>query len=177
MVYARSRAAAAILGEQIRLGRFRKEYLAVVRGGPAAETGTLRDLLLRDRAAKLTRVAAEEGPGVQAAELDYRVLERREDLCLLLIRLHTGRTHQIRAQLSTRGWPLLGDVKYGAARAEHPPALWSFRLAFDHPQTGERVEVSAPPPRTPPWGSFDALGVLPGAAGTGEGPGANHDFT
>ena len=74
---------------------------------------------------------------------------------LVRIRMHTGRTHQIRAQFSARGLPLVGDRKYGAPpEAERGVALWSCRLAFDHPQTGKRVDVSLPPPHTYPWTEF-----------------------
>lgn len=112
MLLARSAESASALGKLVMDGGFEKEYLAVVRGAPPAR-GTLRDLLARDKAERKTYVADAPGPGVQEAVLDYAVLGSAAGLSLLRIRLHTGRTHQIRAQFSARGWPLVGDRKYG----------------------------------------------------------------
>jgi 23S rRNA pseudouridine1911/1915/1917 synthase len=154
MVLARSRKAAQLLSRQMQSRAFEKEYLAVVHGTPP-EAGTLKDLLYRDTARRRTLVAAQPGKGVQEAVLDYRVLEEREGLSLVSIRLHTGRTHQIRVQFSSRGWPLAGDGKYGLP--DDPAeqiALWSHTLAFAHPPTGEQMTFSAPPPETEPWTIF-----------------------
>ena len=156
MVLARSHAAAAILGRQIHEGRFEKEYLAVVCGVPEAECGSWRDLLLRDRARRMTRVVPTMEAGAQEALLDYVLLGAAGGRGLVRVRLHTGRTHQIRAQFSARGLPLVGDRKYGAPpEAERGLALWSCRLAFDHPQTGKRMDFTLPPPRTAPWTDFE----------------------
>jgi 23S rRNA pseudouridine1911/1915/1917 synthase len=156
MVLARSREAARRLSAQVADHTFQKTYLAVVHGGPAADQGTLRDLLGYDKQQRRAYVAQTPGKDVREAVLDYRVLARRADLSLLEITLHTGRTHQIRTQLSCRGWSIWGDKKYGA-----PPqpatgiALWSHRLAFQHPQTDAPVTFTAPPPQTEPWTLFD----------------------
>ena len=152
MVLARSRKAAQLLSEQVRDGRFQKQYLAVVTGDPP-EQGTLRDLLLRDRSRRMTLVVEEPGPEVKEALLDYRILDRREGLSLAEIRLHTGRTHQIRVQFASRGWPLWGDQKYGGAAGERI-GLWSRQVSFLHPQTGERLTLRAPLPRCAPWTLF-----------------------
>ena len=155
MVFARSRAAAAILSEQVRERRMEKEYLAAVRGGPEEETGTFTDLLGRDPAARRTYVADGPGKDVREARLDYRVLDRAEGAGLVLVRLATGRTHQIRVQFASRGMPLLGDRRYGAGETDGCPiGLWSFRLRFAHPETGELLEFSAPPPEEEPWLRF-----------------------
>ena len=95
------------------------------------------------------------GKGVQEAVLDYTVLARRDGMSLVRIVLHTGRTHQIRCQFSSRGLPLVGDKKYSTLPDNGPIALWSYRLAFDHPDTGERVEVLLPPPDCDPWNLFE----------------------
>ncbi len=153
MVLARSETAAAELSRQIMERRFGKAYLAVVRGClPAA--GTLTDLLYRDRRERKTYVTKERGKGVQEAILDYRMLAAAEGLCLLRIELRTGRTHQIRAQFSARGWPLVGDRKYGLPEDGCPIALWSAELRFSHPATGEKMDFSAPPPEKWPWTLF-----------------------
>ncbi len=155
MVLARSRRAAALLSEQIRQGGFEKEYLAVTEGQVEPEEGILRDLLVRDRVLRRTLVTDTPGKDVREAVLHYRVLDRREGFSLVRVKLDTGRTHQIRCQFAHRDWPLAGDGKYGAApRAGEGIALWSCALAFDHPQTGERMRFSAPPPAVWPWMLF-----------------------
>ena len=154
MVFARSAKAASLLSEQIRAREFEKEYLAVVHGAPPAE-GTLCDLLGRDTARRITYVADAPGKEVREAKLSYRVLQRCEGYSLVSIRLHTGRTHQIRVQFASRGWPLAGDRKYGTEDGFDSIALWSHRIAFTHPETGEAVEFSALPPRKSAWEMFE----------------------
>lgn len=151
MVLARTAEAASELSRQIREQQFKKEYLAIVHGKPEAESGIYRDLLLRDKAERKTYVVTEMDKGVQEAILDYRVLSQAEDLSRVQIRLRTGRTHQIRAQFSSRGLPLVGDRKYSLLQDDCQIALWSYRLAFTHPQTGKPVEFIAEPPKTYPW--------------------------
>lgn len=154
MVCARSVYAAGELSRQIREGQFEKTYLAVVHGTPP-ESGELTDLLGRDKEKRLTYVARSAGKGVQEARLCYRVLAVKDGLSLVEIELLTGRTHQIRVQFSSRGWPLAGDRRYGAADDPVSPiALWSYRLSLLHPQTGERVEFKKAPPETAPWTAF-----------------------
>ena len=153
MVFARSARAASLLSEQIRDRGFQKEYLAVVHGAPPAE-GTLCDLLGRDRQRRMTYVADAPGKDVREAKLSYRVLQRCEGFSLVSICLHTGRTHQIRVQFASRGWPLAGDKKYGVEDGFEQIALWSHRIAFTHPETGEAVEFSALPPHEGAWGMF-----------------------
>ena len=157
MVLARSKAAAAELGRQIMARTFEKDYLAALHGVPAGEGGTLTDLLGRDKARKMTFVAAEPARGVQEAVLDYQVLERTEGLTLVRVMLRTGRTHQIRVQFASRGLPLVGERKYAVLEDDCPLALWSHRLAFDHPTTGKRLELSALPPAICPWIDFQSL--------------------
>lgn len=154
MVYARSVRAAAILSEQIRTGAFHKEYLAVVHGRPEAASAELRDLLCYDGARRMSRVVTEPGRGVQEAVLDYRLVAADDELSLLRVRLHTGRTHQIRIQLSSRGWPLAGDRKYGRSPDRFPIALFSCHLAFTHPESGAALDFKAQPPAIEPWTRF-----------------------
>ncbi len=156
MVYARTKRAAAELSEQIRSGLFKKSYLAVVRGIPEKDRDTLRDWLIRDRQSHRTRVVSPETPGAQEAVLSYERLETDGTLSLLSVALHTGRTHQIRCQLAHRGLPIAGDAKYGEP-AEHGTALWSHRLSFCHPRTGERLTFSSAPPDADPWRRFSHL--------------------
>ena len=154
MVLARSAAAAAELSRQIREDLFEKEYLAVVHGDPG-EGGELRDLLLRDKARKMSFVTQSPGKGVQEALLEYRRLARSGELSLVRVKLRTGRTHQIRCQFSSRGWELAGERKYSTRSDPWPLALWSARVGFLHPVSGERLSVDAPPPDEEPWSLFD----------------------
>ncbi len=151
MVLARNAKAASELSRQIRDGEFEKEYMAVIHGCPAENAGTLRDLLGRDKARKMTFVASEPAKGVQEAVLDYQLLNSTRDMSRVQIRLHTGRTHQIRVQFASRGMPLVGERKYSTQEDPCEIALWSCRLGFTHPRTGQRVEFSHNPPEIYPW--------------------------
>ena len=98
-----------------------------------------------------TYVVDAPGKGVQEAILDYWVLQKTENLSRVRIRLQTGRTHQIRAQFSSRGLPLVGDRKYSLLEDECEIALWSWHLAFTHPTTGEKMAFTLQPPKIYPW--------------------------
>ncbi len=151
MVVARNASAASELSRQIREDRFEKEYLAVLHGCPEAGQGTLRDLLGRDKARKMTFVAEQMEKGVQEAALSYRVLAASDGLSKVRVQLHTGRTHQIRVQFASRGLPLVGERKYSERNDPCQIALWSYRLAFAHPATGEKLEFVHEPPGEYPW--------------------------
>lgn len=157
MVLARSANAASELSRQIREDQFRKEYLAVVHGRPENPEGTLHDLLARDKARRMTFVAEAPGKGVQEAALSYRVLEYANGMSLVRVRLHTGRTHQIRVQFSSRGMPLVGERKYAVWNDPCELALWSAKIGFYHPGTGEWVEFSKEPPAVFPWTEFGRI--------------------
>lgn len=154
MVLARSAAAASGLSRQVRENEFQKEYLAVLHGTPEKPNGTLTDLLYRDKARRMTMVSPEPGKGVQEAVLDYRTMESREGLSLAAVRLHTGRTHQIRVQFASRGLPLVGERKYATLNDPCEIALWSYKIGFVHPLTGKRMEFSKQPPCQYPWTLF-----------------------
>lgn len=157
MVLARNADAASELSRQIRENQFRKEYLAVVHGRPENPEGTLHDLLARDKARRMTFVAEAPGKGVQEAALSYRVLEYANGMSLVRVRLHTGRTHQIRVQFSSRGMPLVGERKYAVWNDPCELALWSAKIGFYHPGTGEWVEFSKEPPAVFPWTEFGRI--------------------
>lgn len=151
MVLARSAEAASELSRQIREHAFQKEYLAVIHGCPAEDTGLYRDLLLRHKQERKTYIVTELQKGVQEAILTYQVQAKNEKLTRVRIQLQTGRTHQIRAQFSGRGMPLVGDRKYSLLEDDCEIALWSYRLAFSHPGTGEPMEFVLQPPEVYPW--------------------------
>ena len=155
MVLARNAHSASELSRQIRDNQFQKEYMAVVHGHPAENSASLRDLLGRDKARKMTYVADAPGKGIQEAILDYQVISRNKDFSKVRIRLHTGRTHQIRVQFASRGLPLVGERKYSELDDPCEIALWSYRLAFTHPSTGKPVEFIHEPPIIYPWTEMD----------------------
>ena len=158
MVYAKTSWAAARLSEQIQRGGLHKEYLAVAEGVPTPESGLWEDLLFHDKKAGKAFVVRRERAGVRRAALEYRVLAVAEHggaVSLNAVRLLTGRFHQIRAQFAGRGYPLLGDGKYGSRR-QGTIALFSCRLTFCHPKSGERLSFSLPKPTGAPWDWFPA---------------------
>ena len=151
MVLARNAAAASELSRQIREDQFEKEYLAVVHGTPEWDVGKFYDLLARDKARRMTFVASEMAKGVQPASLGYRVLKKRKGMSRVRIKLETGRTHQIRVQFASRNMPLVGERKYCTMDDPCEIALWSYRLAFTHPVSGEKMEFTLEPPQIYPW--------------------------
>ena len=151
MAFARSAAVASELSRQIREDQFEKEYLAVVHGTPEEVEGRFCDLLYRDKVRKMTMVAQEMAKGVQPASLRYRVLKSQNNMSRVRVILETGRTHQIRVQFASRGMPLVGERKYSTLEDPCEIALWSCRLAFTHPATGEKMEFTLEPPAVYPW--------------------------
>ncbi len=153
MVLARSPQAASNLSAQIREDSFEKDYLAVVHGHPESN-GTFVDLLQRDKRERKTYVVNTPAKGVQEAILDYERLGISDELSKVAVYLRTGRTHQIRVQFSSRGFPIVGDRKYSLNQDDCEIALWSHRIAFSHPASGERMSFSAEPPEIYPWHLF-----------------------
>lgn len=160
MVYSKSSKVTPGLYKQMASHRIVKEYLAVVCGVPSQPSGVWEDRLLKDTARCKSRVVAPNTRGAKDASLSYRVLATVSahgvPLSLVKVRLHTGRTHQIRVQFSSRRLPLLGDEKYGGRADEKFSGLglWSYHLAFRHPATGKTVDESCPPPDAYPWNLF-----------------------
>lgn len=161
MVFSKNARASAGLSRAIANHELTKEYLAVVSGCPDAPSGEWRDFLFRDKAKNKSFVVKSLRRGAKEAVLDYEVLEtvtRPEGtVSLLKIRLHTGRTHQIRVQCASRKMPLLGDEKYGSRVPTKDIALWSHHLAFAHPVGGKPIDITAPPPANAPWSWFSTL--------------------
>ena len=159
MVFARTSKAASRLSAQIREQKLAKTYLAVVRGKPEPPQGELNDNLLQDPITRSVRVVADHQG--QTASLMYKVLEHQPGLgfSLLAIRLITGRGHQIRVQLASRGWPIINDQRYGPAVKLNGQntdiALFAAGLGFSHPISREWMEFSAVPPDQMPWTTFE----------------------
>ena len=146
MVYARNRAAAAFLSQAVAQRQLKKEYLALCHGAPE-EAGTWEDLLWKDSRKNKVYVVQRQRQGVKKASLEYEILGRTPELSLARILLHTGRSHQIRVQFASRGFPLLGDGKYGARDKIPSPALWSYRLTIPR-KSGPDLVFSALPQGT-----------------------------
>ncbi|HET6424146.1 MAG TPA: RNA pseudouridine synthase [Planctomycetaceae bacterium] len=163
MVFAKNSKAAARLAEQFRERTVQKEYLCITEGVPSPTADRLTDWLLKDADKAHVSVAEPESPGARTAELSYEVLQIADTRALVRIQLHTGRMHQIRVQLSSRGWPVVGDHQYGApcrfpgiddGDRPHPTviALHAARLELSHPIRYDRLMLTAPMPAT--WAQF-----------------------
>ena len=159
MVFARTGAMAAKLSQAMAEGTLQKEYLAVLGARPKDDSGELFDLLFHDRFKNKTYVVSKERKGVKKASLSYRVVAEADGLCLVHVRLHTGRTHQIRVQFASRGMPLVGDGKYGSRKNAASPALWSYALTV--PMDGAIARIRALPEAAGVWAPFEqALRML-----------------
>lgn len=145
MVYARTKAAAAAMSAAIQKGDMIKEYVAQVHGLPP-ETGDWTDLLFKDSSKNKVFVVKKERKGVKSARLEFQRLTDT-DPAIVRIRLHTGRSHQIRVQFASRGFPLLGDHKYGARDDYKSPMLFSCCITF--PWKGQQLCFE----RLPEWAS------------------------
>ncbi len=130
MVYARTRAAAAALSRAVQAGSLVKEYAAMVHGTPP-QAGDWEDLLFKDSEKNKVFVVQRERKGVKKARLEYRLVRGGPE-SLVHIRLHTGRSHQIRVQFASRGFPLVGDHKYGSRDSHSAPLLYSCRITLPY---------------------------------------------
>ena len=151
MVYAKTSKAAGM-----QKGDFEKKYLAVLVGEVEGERGTLTNYLRKNTVNNMVYICTPSEDGAKYAELDYKVLDVKNKLTLAEIRLHTGRTHQIRVQTAGISHPVYGDMRYGGATAKKGKlALFAYSLSFTHPVTKERLKFVALPPDELPWKNFD----------------------
>ena len=139
MVYARTKQAAAALSRAVQEGAMVKEYVALVHGTPP-EQGDWEDLLWKDSQKNKVFVVKRERKGVKKARLEFKTLHAGEE-SLVRIRLHTGRSHQIRVQFSSRGFPLVGDHKYGSRDEKTEPMLFSCCITFPRKSEMKRFEA------------------------------------
>ena len=143
MIYGRTKAAAAKFSKLIQDGQLVKEYVALVHGTPPEE-GDLTDLLWKDSSKNKVFVVKRERKGVKKARLTYTLLRDGEQ-SLVRVRLYTGRSHQIRVQFASRGFPLVGDHKYGSRDDATAPMLYSCCLTFPYQGREQKFES------LPPW--------------------------
>lgn len=154
MVFARTSKAASRLSEQIRTRRVEKIYRCVVNGVLEGE-GRLENYISKDESKNIVTVSNTEKPGYKASYLDYRALASKDGLTLVEVKLGTGRSHQIRAQMAHSGHPLIGDQKYGKKDDRTKDiALEAYKLSFEHPVKREFITFEAPVPNTFPWSLF-----------------------
>ena len=157
MVFAKTSKAAARLCAQMKEGDFEKKYLAVLVGCPKEREATLVNYLKKNPLNNMVYICTQTEEGAKFASLDYRILEDKVKISLAEVRLHTGRTHQIRVQMAGVSHPVYGDMRYGGEFARKGNlALWAYSLAFTHPVTKERMRFLAQPPKeSAPWKYFD----------------------
>lgn len=157
MVFAKSSKAASRLSEQMREGDFEKRYYATVVGVPREEKATLTHYMKKNAVNNMVYVCEPTVEGAKFAQLAYTVLESKNDLSLVDVRLHTGRSHQIRVQMNAIGCPVYGDMRYGGEKAKKGYlALWAYYLSFTHPVSKERLVFRVQPPKENiPWNLFN----------------------
>ena len=157
MVFAKSSKAASRLSEQLRDGDFEKRYYAVLVGVPKEEKATLTHYMKKNAVNNMVYVCPPSVAGAKFAELEYNVLDVQDGLSLADIRLHTGRSHQIRVQMNAIGTPVYGDMRYGGEKAKKGYlSLWAYYLSFTHPVSKERMVFRVQPPKdVNPWNKFE----------------------
>ena len=149
VLLARTSKAAARLSAQFRDGLVAKVYRAIVEGHVPDEAGEWADTLCKDRTRNTVEVVEAGAEGGRAAHLAFRVLDRDQRTTTLELRPTTGRGHQLRVQLASRGFPILGDRKYGsnvtvrAIDGGHRIALHAYELTFTHPTRAGAISVRA----------------------------------
>ncbi len=158
VVFARTSKGLSRMNELFRRGDVQKTYWAIVKNRPPKNTDTLTDHLVSVEKNNKTYVTDANTPGAQKAVMTYRVISQSDNYYLLEIDLHTGRKHQIRAQLAHLGCPIKGDLKYGAPRSNPDGgiSLQSHHIHFVHPVSKQVVDITAPTPTDPLWQALAA---------------------
>ncbi len=156
MVFAKTSKAAGRLCEYIRAGDFEKTYAAVAVGRPN-RTGKIEHFLVKDQKTNTVALAPASLTGAKRAASDIKIIDEKNGLSLVTVKLITGRTHQARVQLKALGSPIAGDKRYGGDKYMPAPhlALWAYKLEFTHPVTGEALKFISLPPDEFPWSEFD----------------------
>ncbi len=158
MVVAKNKKSASFLSTEIANGGFKKEYLAVTDGIPEEDKAVYVDLLFKDSKKNRSYVVKRERKGVKKASLEFETVGKNDEKALVRILLHTGRTHQIRVQFSSRKTPLTGDGHYGSTDRNCKIALHSHRIIFLHPKTKSEVTFKSLPDLAEyPWNLFGEI--------------------
>ena len=164
IVLARSSAACASMQLLFQENKVKKEYLAVISGCPDENEGVFTDLLWHDRQKNKSFIVDRRRAGVKEASCSWKLLNSTlydgQKIALIRVMLHTGRTHQIRVQFGSRGFPLVGDRKYGSRLPAENVSLWASAISFPSPdQKSGSVSVASLPPDVFPWNLFDLSSV------------------
>ncbi|NBI28049.1 RluA family pseudouridine synthase [Chengkuizengella marina] len=159
MVFAKTSKAASRLSNAIRTHQLQKEYIAVIHGSPSKHKGKLIHYLKKDTSINKVFSVSKNEKNSKEAILEYEVKGFNNGLSFVQIRLHTGRSHQIRVQFSEIGCPLYGDQKYGEkiSKKNQQLALWSKRISFFHPTLKKEVEFFSIPPSEYPWNMWEEI--------------------
>ena len=161
MVFAKTSKAASRLSEEVRSRQLKKEYLVVVDGKFEKNKDTLEDYLLKNQQKNISRVVKEGTKNSKLAKLDYETLKYNSeiDLSVLKVLLHTGRHHQIRVQLSSRGHSIYGDQKYGTRGRGKQIALWAYKLTIIHPITKKEMTFTSIPEINKTWKILEGINL------------------
>lgn len=161
MVFAKTSKAASRLSEEVRSRQLKKEYLVVVDGKFEKNKDTLEDYLLKNQQKNISRVVKEGTKNSKLAKLDYETLKYNSeiDLSVLKVLLHTGRHHQIRVQLSSRGHSIYGDQKYGTRGRGKQIALWAYKLTIIHPITKKEMTFTSIPELNKTWKILEGINL------------------
>jgi len=153
VLFARTSKALERLNRMFANGEVHKTYWAITKNLPPKEEGRLENWIVRNEKQNKSYVYDTERPHSKKAILDYKVVGRTDNYCLLEVNLHTGRHHQIRCQLAHIGCPIRGDLKYGAPRSnpDGSISLLARRLEFVHPVSKQTIAVEAPLPDDNLW--------------------------
>lgn len=161
MVFAKTSKAASRLSEEVRSRQLKKEYLVVADGKFEKNKDTLEDYLLKNQQKNISRVVKEGTKNSKLAKLDYETLKYNSeiDLSVLKVLLHTGRHHQIRVQLSSRGHSIYGDQKYGTRGRGKQIALWAYKLTIIHPITKKEMAFTSIPELNKTWKILEGINL------------------
>ena len=159
MVFAKTSKAAARLSEQVREKIFKKKYLVIANGKFNKNSGILEDYLLKNEKNNMSKSVPEGTENAKYSKLEYEVLKYDSDLDLSVLRinLYTGRHHQIRVQLSSRGHSIYGDQKYGGRGHGKQICLWAYELTIMHPITKEEMTFKAIPNKEKSWKILEGI--------------------
>ena len=157
IIFAKTSKAASRLSDEVRKKVFKKEYLTIVDGKFENDKGTLENYLYKDKKTNISYVFSKDKKQAKIAKLDYEALkyDRKKDLSILKINLHTGRHHQIRVQLSNINHSIYGDQKYGKRGKNKQIALWAYKLTIIHPTKKEKMVFTSLPKKTGIWKILD----------------------
>jgi 23S rRNA pseudouridine1911/1915/1917 synthase len=161
ILFARTSKSLERLNEMFRAREVRKTYLAIVKERPPEDEAVLNHFLKKNEKQNKTYVYDNEVKGSKKATLSYRLAGRSDRYFLLEIELHSGRHHQIRAQLAKIGCPVKGDLKYGYPRSNEDGSISLFarRLEFNHPVSKEKISITSQFPEGDVWKLFSNAGV------------------